>query len=230
MATILNIETSTEVCSTVLSQNGECLLELIHSEGMSHAVNLQLFIQETLDFVKSNDLKLDAVAVSSGPGSYTGLRIGVSSAKGLCFGAGIPLIAVDTLKIMANGAIHHKQFNQNDILCPMIDARRMEVYSTCYNKHLKQIVPTSASIVDKSFMSNFRGTEHNFYFFGNGANKCVELLADTTTFLIDNIVPSAKDMFPLAEIAFENRQFEDVAYFEPFYLKEFMATVAKPKL
>ena len=148
MAVILNIETSTTVCSVALSENSTCLLHKIDFEAQSHARLLPMFLQEALDFLRQHSLKLDAVAVSSGPGSYTGLRIGVSTAKGLCYGFNIPLIAIDTLKVMANACLEKELVESDTLLCPMIDARRMEVYSAFYNKNLSLVRSISSDVVE----------------------------------------------------------------------------------
>lgn len=227
MAVILSIETSTSVCSVSLSQNGVCLAEKIDFEGPSHASKLNLFIQELLDFAATNGIKPDAIAVSCGPGSYTGLRIGVSTAKGLCYGYDIPLIAINTLKIMAETV--KKRVSQDALLCPMIDARRMEVYAAFYNTNLNCIRETSADIIDENSYAELLN-EHPIYFFGNGAEKCKSALTHPNANFLTDIHPIAKNMITLAEIAFEAKHFEDVAYFEPFYLKEFVATTPKNKV
>lgn len=227
MACILHIETSTEVCSTAISENGACLYYEENREGPAHAQVLSSFVQETLSFADSHAIPLDAVAVSSGPGSYTGLRIGVSTAKGLCYGRNVPLISLPTLQVMCVPILlHHEDLPEEALLCPMIDARRMEVYTCFYDRALRAVRPTSADIVTSESYAELL-SKRPVYFFGNGAEKCKAVLQHPNAHFIDNVVPLAKNMYPLAEQRFLRQQFEDVAYFEPFYLKEFVATKAK---
>jgi tRNA threonylcarbamoyladenosine biosynthesis protein TsaB len=226
MALILNLETATTVCSVSLSKDGK-LLGLKEQNGdYSHAENLTLFIEDVL---KQADLKLsdiDAVAVSKGPGSYTGLRIGVSTAKGLCYSLDKPLIAINTLQHTALSVIANFRFkilNQKSLFCPMLDARRMEVYCAVFDLEGNEIKSTAAEIIDENSFSDLL-KDHSIYFFGDGASKCKEALSkNANAFFIDEIVPSAKNMIVLSEMAFKHEQFEDVAYFEPFYLKDFVA-------
>jgi tRNA threonylcarbamoyladenosine biosynthesis protein TsaB len=225
MAYILNIETATTVCSVSISKNEELLFCKELNEGFTHAENLHLFIQEALTacYLKATDL--NAIAVSKGPGSYTGLRIGVSTAKGLAFALRIPLISVDTLQIMVVAAqsIH----KENAVYCSMIDARRMEIYSATYDAHLDELSPTEALILDEVSCSKF-DKHSKIYFFGDGMNKCKELLSrNSNSNFIEGIIPSAKYMPGLSYKKFENQQFENVAYFEPFYLKDFMVMKKK---
>lgn len=228
MSCILNIETSTQVCSIALARDGEVLFEKSSFEGPSHAALLGTYVEEALAFAGQNGLKLDAVAVSSGPGSYTGLRIGVSMAKGLCFGAGIPLIGVHTLEIQAVRAI--RQTGGEDALyCSMLDARRMEVYAALYNASLQEVRATAADIVTSDTYASFLSSG-KVYFFGNGAPKCQAVITSPNAIFLNDICPLASDMAPLSEKAFAAGQVEDVAYFEPFYLKEFVATIAKNKV
>lgn len=229
MSCILNIDTSTLVCSLALSADGEVLFEKTSFDGPSHAALLGVFVEEALAVLKAKALTLDAVAVSSGPGSYTGLRIGVSVAKGLCFGFGIPLIGIHTLDILAATAIRQQPLADGWLYCAMLDARRMEVYATIYDAGLNTIRATSADVVDEQTYAAYleKGT---VCFFGNGAAKCREVIASPNAVFIDGIHPLAVNMIPLAEKAFAAGQFEDVAYFEPFYLKEFQATIAKNKV
>lgn len=228
MSCILNIETSTSVCSAALSVDGEVLFEKSSLNGPSHAVLLGVYVEEILAVVKSKTLKLDAVAVSSGPGSYTGLRIGVSVAKGLCFGYSIPLIGIPTLDIMASRMIK-EQGGADCLYCAMLDARRMEVYASVYDVSLLPVRAIAADIVTADTYATFleRG---KVCFFGNGAAKCKEFITSPNAVFVDDIHPLAIDMVPLAEQAFEAKKFEDTAYFEPFYLKEFQATIAKNKV
>lgn len=227
MCTILSIETSTPVCSCSLSSDGKMLLSKVSYKGQSHASLLGLFVQEIMEYSRKNNLLPDAIAVSSGPGSYTGLRIGVSEAKGLSYGLGIPLIAIPTSLIMASMVTDRVGYDA--LLCPMIDARRMEAYTTFFDKTLNVIRKTSADIVDSNSYSDLL-REKKIVFFGNGALKCESVITHRNASFIRDIHPLASGMMLLAEKAFKERDFADVAYFEPFYLKEFVATVPKNKI
>lgn len=229
MSCILNIETSTSVCSVALSDSGEVLFEKTSFEGPSHAALLGVYVEEALAVMKDKGLKLDAVAVSSGPGSYTGLRIGVSVAKGLCFGYGIPLISVHTLEILTVAALEKQENASDRLYCAMLDARRMEVYAAVYDANLKTVRETAADIVDADTYAGYL-EKGKVCFFGNGAAKCREVITSPDALFIDDVHPLAVNMVPLAEKAFAESRFEDVAYFEPFYLKEFQATIAKNKV
>ncbi len=227
MSCILHIETSTNVCSIALSQDGSCLFEKTHSEGPSHATLLPPFVEEALSFADSHAIPVDAVAVSCGPGSYTGLRIGVSTAKGLCYGRNLPLISIPTLELLCVPVLlYGEDLPEDALLCPMIDARRMEVYATIYDRGLKTIRATQADIVDADTYKEYLDRSP-VYFFGNGAEKCKEIITHPNARFISDIVPLAKNMYPLAERAIARGKFEDVAYFEPFYLKEFVTTTSK---
>lgn len=229
MAVILNIETSTPVCSVALSKDGAVIFNQQDNEGPSHTEKLGVFVQEALDFAKTNDLNLDAVAVSCGPGSYTGLRIGVSTAKGLCYGLNIPLIAVPTLKVLACALLFDPATDEDAMLCPMIDARRMEVFATIYDRALDEIKPTSADIIDEnSYLQHL--DKQKVIFFGNGADKCRTAITHPNALFVSGIDPLASNMMALAEIDFRKENFVDVAYFEPFYLKEFVATTPRNKV
>jgi tRNA threonylcarbamoyladenosine biosynthesis protein TsaB len=223
---ILHIETSTNICSIAVSENGRCLFSKSDSEGMNHAALLSVFIAEAMEFLKSASKKLDAVAVSSGPGSYTGLRIGVSTAKGLCYGLDIPLIAVSTLEVLTANALQITETAANSLFCPMIDARRMEVYAAIYNQEGIIQREISADIIDENSYSEILES-HIVYFFGNGAEKCKTTLTHPNAKFIDGMYPLAENMIALAEKAYIEKKFVDVAYFEPFYLKEFYTTAAK---
>lgn len=227
MCTLLTIETSTSVCSCALSRDGEILINKENHEGQSHASMLGLFVHEIMEYLRVHDMQLSAVAVSSGPGSYTGLRIGVSQAKGLCYGLGIPLIAIPTLRLMAS--MMRDRVGEDELLCPMIDARRMEVYAAFFDASLNEVRKTSADIVEAGSYADLLDN-HKVAFFGNGAAKCREVITHPNARFVDDIHPLASGMVPLAEEAFRNQHFEDAAYFEPFYLKEFVATVPKNKL
>jgi tRNA threonylcarbamoyladenosine biosynthesis protein TsaB len=225
---ILNLETSTSVCSVSLSENDQLLFKKADFKGMNHAALLSLFIQEALDLLKKDNKKPDAVAVSAGPGSYTGLRIGVSTAKGLCYGFGIPLISINTLESMAYSTINHI-LDKNAIYCAMIDARRMEVYSVFIDSTGKILREVSADIIDENSYKDIY-EKQVVYFFGNGAEKCKPLLTHSNARFVENVYPLAENMLVLANKAYLEQKFEDVAYFEPFYLKEFQATSPKVKL
>lgn len=230
MATILHIETSTEVCSVAVSQDGLCVFEREDREGPNHAVKSGVFIDEALSHIDSQLLTLDAVAVSGGPGSYTGLRIGVSTAKGVCFGRDAQLISVPTLEVLCVPVLLQEKVKEdNALLCPMLDARRMEVYAALFDRSLREVRPTQADIVDGDTYRAFLD-ERPVYFFGNGAAKCMEVINHPNARFIEGIVPLARWMFPLAERRFFDQKFEDVAYFEPFYLKDFVAKAARDLL
>ena len=230
MSCILNIETSTNVCSVALSQDGVCLHEDVNMQGPSHAQVLAGYVKEAVSFADSHAIPIDAVAISKGPGSYTGLRIGVSEAKGVAYGRGAKLLSVPTLKLLTVPILlGHEELPENALLCPMIDARRMEVYCALYDRALNELVQTQALVIDSnSFKEHL--DKQPIYFMGNGADKCSETIQHPNAHFIKNIVPRAKNMIPLAEMAMAKEQFEDVAYFEPFYLKEFVATKSKKLL
>lgn len=230
MSCILNIETSTNVCSVAVSQDGSCIFNKEDHEGPNHAVILGVFVQEALSFIDSHAIPLDAVAVSCGPGSYTGLRIGLSMAKGICYGRDVKLIAIPTLELMCVPLLLGEKINEeNALLCPMIDARRMEVYSQFFDRALKEVRSINADIVENNTYDDILA-QQPVYFFGNGAEKCHEVLTHHNAHIIEGIVPLAKNMYPLAEKRMASEQFEDVAYFVPFYLKDFVAKEAKKLL
>jgi len=227
MPCILNIETSTNVCSVAVSVDGTNIFTREESEGPSHATLLGVFVKEAMDYIRCEKIKAEAIAVSSGPGSYTGLRIGVSEAKGLCYGLDIPLISLNTPLIMAAKVAQSTE--KDTFLCPMIDARRMEVYAAIYDSKLNIKRGIHADIVDESTYLEYL-KDNKIVFFGNGAEKCKDILSHPNASFLDGIYPLAADMTPLATEAFEKQQFENIAYFEPFYLKEFVATTPKNKL
>ena len=229
MSCILSIETSTDVCSVAMSENGQCIFKKEDHSGPNHAVSLGVFVDEALSFTDNHAIPLGAVAVSQGPGSYTGLRIGVSMAKGICYGRDVPLLAVPTLEIMAVPVLLNHEIEEDALLCPMIDARRMEVYSAIYDRALKPQRETRADIVDGDTYREFLD-RHPVYFFGNGAAKCMETINHPNAHLIKGIEPLAKYMFPLAERRWVQKEYEDVAYFVPFYLKDFVAKMPKKLL
>ena len=226
---ILHIETSTNVCSVALSENTDCLFFKSNADGMNHAALLSVFIAEALEVLKSQGKSLSAVAVSSGPGSYTGLRIGVSTAKGLCYGLDIPLIAISTLEVLAAEAINSIENAENALFCPMIDARRMEVYAAFYDSAMNLKREISADIIDSESYSEILANQP-VYFFGNGADKCKTTLTHANARFIENLVPLATNMIPIAVKAFNEQKFVDTAYFEPFYLKEFQTTTSPKQL
>ena len=223
MAIILNIETATKNCSVSLAEDGvELALVELNEEQFSHAEKLHSFILEVLKKSDKEMIAIDAIAISSGPGSYTGLRIGVSAAKGLCFSLDIPLISIPTLSSLANAIIVDK----GDIIIPLLDARRMEVYSAVFNSERKQIRDTQAEIIDKNSFSEYLEIG-KVYFLGDGALKSKEFIHHRNAIFLEGYFPSAKEMVELSYKKFMNKDFEDVAYFEPYYLKDFIAI--KPK-
>ena len=196
-------------------------------EGPSHGIVLGPYVDEAVSFADSHAIPIDAVAVSSGPGSYTGLRIGTSTAKGLCYGRGLKLIAVPTLELLCVPLLlHHDELPDDALFCPMLDARRMEVYAAIYDRSLRPVKKVSADVIDENSYLEFLD-KRKVVFFGNGAEKCKSVICHPNAIFVDGIDPLAKYMFPLAEKALAENRMADVAYFEPFYLKEFVAT--KPK-
>lgn len=229
MSCILSIETSTGVCSVAMSENGQCIFKQEDHSGPNHAISLGAFVDEALSFTDNHAIPLGAVAVSCGPGSYTGLRIGVSMAKGICYGRNVPLLAVPTLEVMSVPVLLNHEIEDDALLCPMIDARRMEVYSAIYDRALNERRETRADIVDAGTYREYLD-HHPVYFFGNGAAKCMETINHPNARLIDGIDPLAKYMFPIAERKWVSEEFEDVAYFVPYYLKDFVAKTPKKLL
>lgn len=227
MAVILNIEASADACTVALS-NGEAVLFCKENfEERSPAKVLAPFVEEALKFADGNGVRPEAVALSSGPGSYTGLRIASSTAKGICYGRDIPLIAIPTTAILSSAVAMHADTNEGCLLCPMIDARRNEVYTALYDTSLNSVMSDCAMIVDgDSFREQLE--KGVVYFFGSGAGKCCGVITHPNARFIDgHDTPLASRMQPLADAAFAKRQFADIAYFEPSYLKDFIAT--KPK-
>lgn len=216
MANILLIETSAETCSVAIESNGKILNLQMSDEAMQHATHLPVYVETAMKQIREQNIKLDAVAVSSGPGSYTGLRIGVSTAKGLCYALGCKLIAINTLKIMATAL--QNTTPTNAVICPLIDARRMEVYTAIYDNTLNEISPAEAKIIDEN---SFSDIDRPIYFCGSGAEKCSNVIKNPNAQFITSVKPTANMMVKLAEEAYRNQQFQDVAYYEPFYLKEF---------
>ena len=227
MATILCIETGTDICSVGIAREGEIVSMLESDEGRDHARKVGVFVDELLRTTGISPDEIDAVAVGKGPGSYTGLRIGVSFAKGLCYALDIPLIAIGSLDALAEVAredfdagivdLEDEQWG-SAMLCPMVDARRMEVYAQVFDVEGRAQSDVVAEVVTEESFNEWR-SKGKFVIFGNGAKKCAEMLPDA---IIEDVVPSARGIVRLAEEAFNAGKFEDLAYFEPFYLKEFV--------
>lgn len=235
MALILSIETGTDICSVALSNDGELMALRESSEGRDHAKKVAIFVDELLKETGVQPSDLDAIAVGKGPGSYTGLRIGVSFAKGMCYALNIPLIAVGSLDALVQVASEDYDAGILDIedadwanacLSPMVDARRMEVYTQIFDTNGIAQTDVSAEVITNDSFANWR-KDRKFVIFGNGAQKCCEVLSDA---IYVSITPSARGIVHLAEQAFNASQFEDIAYFEPFYLKEFLVIPSKKKL
>jgi tRNA threonylcarbamoyladenosine biosynthesis protein TsaB len=226
----LCIESATPVCSVALLTEKGVLEEKSSSEKNAHSRVLTVFIQELFEAHNLDVGDLTAVSVSKGPGSYTGLRIGVSAAKGLCYAGNIPLIAINTLASMASGMIRQKglHYPKETLYCPMIDARRMEVYSALFDASGKEIRETRAEIIETgSFDAELK--EHSVVFFGDGADKCSSLITAKNATFISGFQHTASNMADRVLEKYANQQFEDVAYFEPFYLKDFVAGISKVK-
>ncbi len=231
MPVILNIETSTRVCSVALTAEGQILRHYEDFKGQNHALLLSQYIKSCLDFVKDKEIKLDAVAVSIGPGSYTGLRIGLSEAKGLAYALDIPLIGLSTLKIMTTGVIFSgEDIPEDAIFVPMIDARRMEVYTAAYDLALQELMPPQPYILDEASYRDLLVTSRPVFFFGDGSDKAKELLTAPNAYFIPGRHPMATDMLALSEMAHMRRDFLDIAYSTPAYLKSFQATKPKNKI
>ena len=234
MALILSIETGTDICSVALANDGELMALRESDEGRDHAKKVALFVDELLRETGVQPSDLDAIAVGKGPGSYTGLRIGVSFAKGMCYALNIPLIAIGSLDALTEVAREDYDAGILDIeeeewakakLCPLVDARRMEVYAEVFDNEGKALTDVAAEVVTEDSFKEWR--KDKFVIFGNGAKKCTELLSDA---IFVDIAPSARGIVRLAEESFKAQKFEDLAYFEPFYLKEFLVIPSKKKL
>jgi len=234
MALILSIETGTDICSVALANDGELMALRESDEGRDHAKKVALFVDELLRETGVQPSDLDAIAVGKGPGSYTGLRIGVSFAKGMCYALNIPLIAIGSLDALTEVAREDFDAGILDIedeewtkakLCPLVDARRMEVYAQVFDNEGKTLTDVVAEVVTEESFKQWR--KDKFVIFGNGAKKCTELLSDA---IFVEVAPSARGIVRLAEEAFKAEKFEDLAYFEPFYLKEFLVIPSKKKL
>lgn len=226
MSCILHIDTSTAVCSVAVSEDSQVIFQQEDHSGPNHAERLGSMVDEALSFTDNHAIPFDAVAVSCGPGSYTGLRIGVSMAKGICYGRDLKLIAVPTLELLCVPVLLRELVEDEALLCPMLDARRMEVYAGIYDRALRPVREVQADVVDAETYKAFLD-ERPVYFFGNGAKKCMESISHPNARLIEGIEPLAKWMQPLAERRLLQGQTEDVAYFVPFYLKDFVAKMPK---
>lgn len=218
------------VCSVGISRDGEIAAIRESSETRSHAEMVSVFIHEVMQESGISYKDLNAVAVSKGPGSYTGLRIGVSTAKGVCYGADQPLIAIETLAAMTNGFIEENKGKllPSDLFCPMIDARRMEVFCSLNDLTGNKLIETHALIVDETSFQTYL-EKHRIWFFGDGATKCETIINHHNAMIVNDFNPSVRFMARLAQQAFNKQQFENVAYFEPFYLKDFVAALPKVK-
>lgn len=222
--TILNIETSTTCCSAAITIDGKLVASVEQLANANHASQLPVFIQQLLHEANVNGWHLDAVALSQGPGSYTGLRIGASTAKGICYGLNIPLIPVDTLQVLC-ASVPSGVLPDNALLCPMLDARRMEVYTALYQQQgtqLSTIGEVQAMIIDADVFAQTL-VQQPVYFFGNGAAKCQSVITHPNAHFVDNVVPQAQYMGLLAEMQHNSLDVKQMAYYEPFYLKEFVA-------
>lgn len=210
-----------------VTEDGAVLFEKVDESGLSYAVQSGVFVDEAISYVDNHGIPFDAVAVSRGPGSYTGLRVGVSMAKGICYARDLKLIAVPTLELLCVPVLlYQEDLPEDALLCPMIDARRMEVYAALYDRTLKPVRAIGADIVDGNTYQDFLD-ERPVYFLGDGAEKCKAGITHPNAHFLPDVMPLARNMGPLAEKTFAQGRFEDVAYFEPFYLKEFVAS--KPK-
>lgn len=228
MANILNIDTSTDVCSVALTSEGTILEHREDYEGQNHAKVLSTFINDMLDYATPRGIKLDAVAVSMGPGSYTGLRIGLSEAKGLCFGSDIPLIGISTLELLTVTVMFREFWDDDILFAPMIDARRNEVYTGVYNLVLNKILQPQPLILNENSFQEY--SDKQIVFFGNGSDKAKDIIRLPNARFIKNIRPEAVNMMALSERAFRNNDFIDIAYSTPEYLKEFQSTTPKKKI
>ena len=225
MANILNIETSTDVCSVALTSEGQVLDHRENYDGQTHATLLSQYVQEMLKYARTRDITLDAIAVSIGPGSYTGLRIGLSEAKGLAFGLNVPLIGVNTLQLLVVSTMFNHFIDEEKVLyVPMIDARRMEVYTAAYNAALEPVLEPQAMILDEQSLVDLNQQGYTLVLMGNGSDKAHQVLTRDGVRFVAGIKPVAVDMMALAEKSFREQRFIDVAYSTPLYLKEFQAT------
>ena len=231
MAVILNIESSGSASSVALSVDGNVEWSAVEREAMHQATDLAPFVAQAMEEVTRKELKIDAVAVSTGPGSYTGLRIGMSLAKGLAFGLDVPLIGVETLKLIAVKAMFRSMdWTGNEILVPMVDARRMEVFTAAYDFALNAVVEPQAMIIDADSFRDLLDAGHQLYFMGDGAEKTKQVISHPNAHWIDGLLPQAKDMLALSEKAFRENDFIDIAYSTPNYLKQYHTTKPKNQL
>lgn len=232
MALILNIDTSSDICSVSIAKDGEEIITLESYEKNAHATIITILISQLFEKSEYKIVNLNAVAVSSGPGSFTGLRIGLSVAKGICYALDIPLISINTLKSMANGISKISCLNSlenNFLICPMIDAKKNEVYAAIYNKNFDEIEPPNVYIVDENFLKEYKN--YNIISGGSGVKKLKNLKTSISNFtIIDDFKISAKYMIELSEKKFINKDFENLAYFEPLYIKDFIPTTPKKKI
>ena len=229
--TILNIETSGKICSVALTRDGALEMQLDDREGMQHANRLAPFVERCMEELKRKEEKLDAVAVSLGPGSYTGLRIGLSLAKGLAFSLGIPLIGVDTLKIIAVKAMFRSMdWTGEEVLVPMVDARRMEVFTAPFDFALNPLAEPGPMILDENSFSELLSAGRHLYFIGDGAEKAKKVIDHPNAHWIDGLLPQAKDMLALSEKALREEDFIDIAYSTPNYLKAYQTTTPRNHL
>ena len=223
MSLLLNIETSTKVCSVSLAENGkEIALKEECPESFVHAEKLNIFIETLFEDTGYSIDQLDAICVSKGPGSFTGLRIGIATAKGLCYALNIPLLSIDSLTILAQHFLQKNEVSEGTLLLPMIDARRMEVYTAIFNTELQIQDNISAKIIDQN---SYIETNQPLHIFGDGADKCSEVLDRDNITIYPNIETSASGMCNISYQKFLKKEFEDLAYFDPFYLKDFVAGV-----
>lgn len=230
MANILNIDTSSSICSVAVAIDGEIAFGLESSKKMDHSTSLAPFLEKCMDFIKDKELKLDAVCVSNGPGSYTGLRIGLSMAKGIAFGLDIPLITLSSLEVMAVRAIFsYHDFNGDEYIIPMIDARRMEVYTGVFDSALNLVKPETALILDENSFDDLK-SHGKILFIGDGTEKFKDLYGGGNALWLGGGMPHAKYMVTLAEKKYKEKQFSDVAYTVPSYLKEYQTTQPKNRI
>lgn len=242
MSVILHIETATDMCSVAVSQDSAIIFQTDSHElakknkdkdtqkGTNHASALGVMVDEALSFTDNHAIPFDAVAVSIGPGSYTGLRIGVSMAKGVAYGRNLKLMGIPTLEALCVPVLLvHDDLPEDALLCPMLDARRMEVYAGLFTRALRHVEATAPVVVDEHTFEE-QLNQHPVYFFGNGAEKCKSVIKHPNAHFLDGVPLLAKYMSPLAEKRFLREEWDDVAYLEPNYLKEFQATVAKKLL
>ena len=226
MAIILNIETATKNCSVSISKEGVLIaVKELNDGNYSHGENLHVFIEDLLKEANISPQDFTAIAVSKGPGSFTGLRIGVSAAKGLCFSLDKPLISISTLESLANTI----DVDNKSLIIPLLDARRMEVYSAVFNNKHEQIRDIEAQIIDENSFSTYLNNG-KVYFLGDGAEKCKNILEHKNAIFLDGYFPSAKQLTSLSFEKYQKNDFEDVAYFEPFYLKDFLVTPSKKRI